>query len=153
MMRTSRCCAARMRKRSARRAGCFGEGLIFPHRLGLTDEQITLYLASIDASRVREYAGLQRRERKRDLSRSIDHIASVISRGLIHNGPCLLGLAVAGAGNRHCLAEIFGGRSKSGFCLKMRWLPLLLWGELRISSASCPRRHPVRRVTDEESLR
>jgi len=71
---------------------------------GLTDELITLYLAGVDASRVRDHAGLAAEgEETRTYRVAIGEIEALVSRGVIHNGPCLLGLQWL-ALNRHRLA-------------------------------------------------
>ncbi|HET9717519.1 MAG TPA: NUDIX hydrolase [Pseudolabrys sp.] len=75
---------------------------------GLTDEQITLFLAKIDASPLREGARVTPDgERLHVVRAHVDHAIEALARGAVHSGPTVLGLQWL-ALNRGRLVELLG---------------------------------------------
>jgi ADP-ribose diphosphatase len=73
---------------------------------GMSDEQITLFLGIVDASRVPEQAGLAAEHEQTLLTRvPIDAALAVLAGGAIHNGPLIVALQWL-ALNRSRLPEI-----------------------------------------------
>ena len=76
---------------------------------GLTDEEITLFVAAVDSTRVAGHAGMAHEgERIETIIAPIAEVVAALGRGDIRNGPCLLGLHWL-ALNRHRLSEVLAG--------------------------------------------
>jgi len=104
--------------RAAAQRECFEEIGVAPSRLvelfsylttpGITDEEVTLYLAAVDASRAPRHVGhAAEGEQIETLRVSIDAAVAALGEGRMRNGPLVIALQWL-ALNRARLAELLG---------------------------------------------